>query len=65
MRDAMDLQLWLNHHRRFSADVDAGLNRFGARLRKGSEDPVPIVGKAMALLLAVSLASLSLGSAVA
>ena len=65
MRDAMDLQLWVNHHDRFSADVGKRLGRLGAKLHKPSEDPVPVVGKALALLLAVSLASLSLGSAVA
>ena len=65
MRDAMDSQLWVNHHDRFSADLGRRLSRLSARLRTGSSDPVPIVGKALAMVLAVSLASLSLGSAVA
>ena len=65
MRDAMDLQLWVNHHDSFSADLGRRLSRLSARLRAGSGDPVPIVGKALAMVLAVSLASLSLGSAVA
>jgi len=64
MRDAMDMALWVDHHARFSADLGKGMARLKARLR-GGNDPLPVVGKALALVLAVSLASLSLGSAVA
>jgi hypothetical protein len=61
MKDAMLDRIWAEHHERFSAD----LGRTADRMRAADRDTLPLVGRALALVLAVSLASLSLGSTLA
>jgi hypothetical protein len=69
MKDAMLNRMWIDHHDRFSADFGRAADRVGARMRGAGGgaggDSVPLVGRALALVLAVSLASLSLGSTLA
>ena len=65
MKDAMLGRLWAEHHDRFSADFGRAIDRLGARMRSADGDTLPLVGRALALVLAVSLASLSLGSTLA
>jgi hypothetical protein len=64
MQDSFLDRLWADHHQRFSADVGGLLDRAAARLKRTGGDPLPIAGKALAAVLAVSLASLSLGAVV-
>jgi hypothetical protein len=61
MKDAFLDRMWADHHERFSADLGRALDKVPARLRASAGDPLPVVGRAMALVLAVSLASLSFG----
>jgi hypothetical protein len=65
MKDAMLDRMWREHHDRFSADLGRTADRLGARMRSPDGDSLPLVGRALALVLAVSLASLSLGSTLA
>jgi hypothetical protein len=65
MKDAMLNRMWIDQHDRFSADFGRAADRVGARMRNTGGDSVPLVGRALALVLAVSLASLSLGSTLA
>ena len=65
MKDAMLDRMWIDQHDRFSADLGRVADRVGARMRNTGGDSVPLVGRALALVLAVSLASLSLGSTLA
>ena len=65
MRDAMDARIWTEHHDAFSADLARRLDRAAARLRTRRTDPLPAVGRAMALVLAISVTSLSLGATIA
>lgn len=62
MQDSFLDRLWTDHHQRFSADLGGLLDRTAARLKRGGGDPMPVVGKALAAVLAVSLASLTLGA---
>lgn len=62
MQDAILGRMWADHHERFSTDLSNGLGTLGARLRKAEADRLPLVGRALALVLAVSAASLSVGS---
>jgi hypothetical protein len=61
----MDSRIWIAKHERFSADVANKLSGSFASLGARARDPMPIVGRALALMLAVSLSSLSLGAAIA
>lgn len=65
MKDAFLDRMWVDHHERFSTDLGGALDKAQARLRGAEGDPLPMVGRAMALVLAVSLASLSLGATIA
>ena len=58
MRDAMEGRLWVAHHERLSEDLSRVVDKARAHF-SGSGDPLPIVARAMALVLAVSLTSLS------
>jgi hypothetical protein len=62
MRDATDARLWADHHQQLSDHVGRRLGQATARFRAGEGDPLPIVGRAMAIVLAVSLTSLSLST---
>jgi hypothetical protein len=57
--------MWVDHHERFSTDLGGALDHARARLTGAAGDPLPMVARAMALVLAVSLASLSLGATIA
>jgi hypothetical protein len=61
----MDGRIWNDGHQRFSADLGRRLDALSARLRMPGRDPLPLVARAMALVLAVSVASLTLGSPLA
>jgi hypothetical protein len=61
MKDAFLDRMWGDHHERFSADFGRALDKVPGRLRASAGDPLPVVARAMALVLAVSLASLSFG----
>ncbi len=65
MKDAFLDRMWVDHHERFSSDVWNAVDNAKARLTGAAGDPLPMVGRAMALVLAVSLASLSLGATIA
>ncbi len=62
MKEAYLDRMWVDHHERFSADLGRAMDKVPARLRGSVGDPLPVVARAMALVLAVSLASLSLGA---
>jgi hypothetical protein len=61
----MDGRLWAELHEAFSADLGRRLDRVAAKLKTRRTDPLPAVGRAMALVLAVSVTSLSLGATLA
>jgi hypothetical protein len=65
MKDAMLNRMWIDQHDRFSADLGRAADRIGARMRGTEGDKLPLIGRAAALLLAVSLASLSVGATLA
>ncbi len=62
MKDAFLNRMWTDHHERFSADAGRVLDGVRERMRRSDGDPLPVVARAMALVLAVSLASLSVGA---
>ena len=62
MKDAFLDRMWVDHHARFSADAGRALDGARERMRRANGDPLPMVARAMALVLAVSLASLSVGA---
>jgi hypothetical protein len=62
MKDAFLDRMWADHHERFSADAGRVLDGVRERVRRADGDPLPVVARAMALVLAVSLASLSVGA---
>ena len=62
MQDRFLDRLWADHHDRFTADVGGLLDRTAAKLQRTGGDPMPIAGRALALVLVVSLTSLSVGS---
>lgn len=64
MKEAFLDRMRIDQHQRFSADLGRALNEAPARLRERDGDPLPVVAHAMALVLAVSLASLSVGAAI-
>ena len=59
MKDQFHDRMWIDNHERFSTDLGQRLDRIAARF-SGRGDPLPIVARAMALVMAVSLTSLSL-----
>lgn len=61
MKDAFLDRMWADHHERFSADAGRVLDGLRERLGQAEGDPLPVVARAMALVLAVSLASLTVG----
>lgn len=63
MKDAFLDRMWIDQHQRFSADLGRALDKVPARLPVADGDALPMVARAMALVLAVSLASLSVGAA--
>jgi hypothetical protein len=65
MKDMMLDRMWNDQHERFSADLGRAADRLGARIGSSQSDSLPLVARALALVLAVSLASLSLGSTLA
>jgi hypothetical protein len=60
MNEAYHDRSWIDGHGRFSADAGRLFGRTGARLRVAGGDPLPIVARAMALVLAVSMTTLTL-----
>ena len=65
MKDAMLDSIWAAHHQQFSADLGRAADRLGARIGGAEGDSLPLVARAMALVLAVSLTSLSVGATLA
>jgi len=65
MKDAFLDRMWADHHERFSADLGRALDKVPAKLMDTDGDPLPVVARAIALVLAVSLASLSVGATLA
>ena len=65
MKDAMLNRMWIDRHDRFSADLGRTADRIRARMRGTEGDKLPLIGRAAALVLAVSLASLSVGATLA
>lgn len=59
MKEAFHDRLWIDHHERFSEGVSRFLRRIGERRRARTRDPLPLVGHAVVLALAVSLTSLT------
>jgi hypothetical protein len=65
MKDAILNNMWNDQHDRFSADFGRAADRVAARMRSAEADRLPLIGRAAALVLAVSLASLSVGATLA
>ena len=63
--DAMLNRMRADQHDRFSADFAPSADRQGARIASTKSDGLPLVAHALALVLAVSLASLSVGATLA
>lgn len=64
MRDALDGRTPIDGWEPISADFIARMGGSPARPKREDADPLPIVGRAMALILAVSLTSLSIGATI-
>lgn len=65
MRDELDDRSWSREQARYSSDFRDQASNFDAPAERPSGDPLPIVARAMALVLAVSLTSISLGATIA
>jgi hypothetical protein len=62
MKDELFGRLWVDQHERFSGDLTRRIGRAGAAARREGRDPLPLVARAMALVLATSLSTLMIGA---
>jgi len=65
MQDAFLGRIWADHHHRLGGNFPRAAGSGRARLSTGHADRLPLVARAMALVLAVSMASLSVGASIA
>jgi hypothetical protein len=62
MADNLLGRMWADHHDAFSEEVTRRIGLARTRLSQGNGDPLPLVGRAMALVLAVSLTGLTVSA---
>ncbi len=65
MGDALLARMWVDNHQRMSEDLQSKADEPEALAERRDEDMLPIVARVLALVLAVSLSSLTLGAAIA
>ena len=65
MGDALLARMWVDNHQRMSEDLHSKADEPEALAASRDEDMLPIVARVLALVLAVSLSSLTLGAAIA